>query len=114
MQRLFKPLLFGYLHGHDAEWRNLASRVFDGNIMLDPMAWFRPVVEHETDFEIQDGLPGSQHAIELRLNHLGKVAQHFSDGLSQMLRGRYAVHFRHRPINREIVEAAIQDAKADP
>ncbi len=79
--------------------------------MLDPVAGFSPVVQHEADFDVQYWLPRGQNALELRLNHFGKIAQRLADGLSQVLRGRDAIHLGQSVVNHEITEIGVQNAK---
>src|ERR1700692_3988228 len=114
MERCLEPLLFGYFHGNNANFRNLSGSVFDGNVMFDPMPWLSPVVKHETNFKIQDGLCGSAKALELWFYQFGEITQHLPDGLSQMFCRRYAIHLRQRRIDCKIAEAGVQKAKTDP
>ena len=80
-ERLLESLLRCNLDRNHSDLLDLTGRVLDGNIVLNPVAGLGPCGQCGADLEVQDGLPGLQNALELRLDEFSKIPKHLTDAL---------------------------------
>src|ERR1700722_10587494 len=109
--RFFEFFLLRDLNYDDANSRDLAGNIRDGEIVSAPVAGLLSSWKSCRNFDVGQFARGT-HLQKVRLNQIGEIAKYLAYCLAQMLGGGYAIHPGESVVDRDKTKLAVKDGQA--